>query len=83
MLTTQPVAGILGIMASRQLVRCSRDHLYYTTWWRWGSLKAARFGPVRWQPCPIEHRFRLTRKVDPATVSADALAGAVDASGLP
>ncbi|MDQ6947747.1 MAG: hypothetical protein M3256_16130 [Actinomycetota bacterium] len=70
-------------MATRQLVRCSSGHLYYTTWWPLGSLKAVRLGPVRWQRCPVEHRFRLARKVDQSSISADELAGVVDASGLP
>ncbi|MDQ2728445.1 MAG: hypothetical protein M3Y91_11410 [Actinomycetota bacterium] len=70
-------------MEARQLVRCSRGHLYYTTWWHWASLMAVRVGPVSWQRCPVEDRLRLTRKVDPATVSTDALASAAAASGLP
>ncbi|MGD1052761.1 MAG: hypothetical protein ABR950_02925 [Candidatus Dormibacteria bacterium] len=45
------------------VVRCSRGHLYTTTWIPGGSLKAVRLGTARYQRCPVGKHWALTRPV--------------------
>lgn len=48
----------------RTVVRCSKGHLFWTTWVAGGSLKAVRLGPVtRFQRCPVGHHWALIRPV--------------------
>ena len=48
----------------RPAVRCSKGHLFRTTWIEGGSLKAIRLGPVRrFQRCPVGRHWALVRPV--------------------
>ena len=48
----------------RPAVRCSKGHLFRTTWIEGGSLKAIRLGPVRRvQRCPVGQHWTLVRPV--------------------
>lgn len=48
----------------RAAVRCSKGHLFRTTWIEGGSLKAIRLGPVRrFQRCPVGRHWALVRPV--------------------
>ena len=64
------VVGILVVVQNRRMrrrgyaipgqtvVRCSRGHLFVTTWVEGGSLRAVRLGPTtRYQRCPTCGRF--------------------------
>lgn len=46
-----------------RIVRCKDGHLYHTVWMPLGSLKAIRLGSVRYQRCPVDRRWRWTRRV--------------------
>ena len=72
-------------MPTRVIVRCSAGALYSTVWQPFVSFKALRFGSRRLQRCPVHHRFELTQRVDPATLTEDerAQALATQDSGLP
>ncbi|WP_288336789.1 hypothetical protein [uncultured Gordonia sp.] len=61
---------------NRVIVRCDRGAYYSTIWWPLGSFKAARFGPMRVQRCPVHHAWEKTRRVDPSQLSDDVVAGA-------
>lgn len=44
------------------VVRCSKGHLFTTTWVEGGSLKAVRLGPTkRYQRCPACRRWAIVR----------------------
>jgi hypothetical protein len=48
----------------RTVVRCSKAHLFHTTWIEGGSLKAVRFGPLtRYQYCPIGKHWAIVHPV--------------------
>ena len=46
------------------VVRCSKGHLFETTWIEGGSLKAVRLGPLtRYQRCPVGKHWALVHPV--------------------
>jgi hypothetical protein len=48
----------------RTVVRCSKGHLFRTTWIEGGSLKAVRLGPTtRYQRCPVGHHWAIVHPV--------------------
>jgi hypothetical protein len=48
----------------RTVVRCSKGHLFETTWVEGGSLKAVRLGPLkRYQRCPVGQHWAIVRPV--------------------
>ncbi len=48
----------------RTIVRCSRGHLFTTTWIEGGSLKAIRLGPLtRYQRCPVGKHWAIVHPV--------------------
>jgi hypothetical protein len=48
----------------RTIVRCSKGHLFRTTWVEGGSLKAVRLGPLtRYQHCPIGEHWAIVHPV--------------------
>ena len=48
----------------RTVVRCSKGHLFRTTWVEGGSLKAVRLGPTtRYQHCPIGVHWAIVHPV--------------------
>jgi hypothetical protein len=57
-------------MAAEVTVRCSRGHVFETTWSPLGSLTSLRFGATRLQRCPVGHHWTLVRRVDGAELSA-------------
>jgi hypothetical protein len=45
-------------------VRCSKGHLFTTTWIEGGSLQAVRLGPrTRYQRCPIGGHWAIVHPV--------------------
>jgi len=53
-------------------VRCSRGHLYTSTWVNGGSLKAVRTGVGRrYQRCPVGRHWAMTVRLDPENLSED------------
>jgi hypothetical protein len=53
------------------VVRCRQGHLFKTSWSPLGSLTAIRFGPVRYQYCPVGHHWSLVRRVNDADLTED------------
>ncbi len=48
----------------RSPVRCSKGHLFLTTWVMGGSLTRVRLGPLtRWGRCPVGHHWVTMRPV--------------------
>jgi len=48
----------------KTIVRCSRGHLFTTTWIEGGSLKAVRLGPLtRYQRCPVGRHWSIVHPV--------------------
>jgi hypothetical protein len=45
-------------------VRCSAGHLFTTIWVPFGSLKAVRFSPGRYQYCPVGHHWAIVTRLD-------------------
>jgi hypothetical protein len=45
------------------IVRCHDGHLFTTIWIPGGSLKALRFGPWRYQRCPVGNHWSLVTPV--------------------
>jgi hypothetical protein len=42
------------------VVRCSKGHLFETSWIEGGSFKAVRLGPLtRYQHCPVGHHWAI------------------------
>jgi hypothetical protein len=74
------VVVVLNVAMRRQgysipgetVVRCSKGHLFRTTWIEGGSLKAVRLGPtLRYQRCPVGQHFALIRPVKDADLTDD------------
>ena len=76
------VVGILVVVQNRRMrrqgysipgqtvVRCSRGHLFTTTWIEGGSLRAVRLGPTtRYQYCPVCRRFATIHPVKEADLT--------------
>ena len=54
----------------RTVVRCSKGHLFTTTWIMGGSLKAVRLGPrTRYQYCPVGHHWAIVHPVKGADLT--------------
>ena len=48
----------------KTVVRCSKGHLFWTTWIEGGSLKAVRLGPfTRYQHCPVGKHWAIVHPV--------------------
>jgi hypothetical protein len=48
----------------KTIVRCSKGHLFTTTWIEGGSLKAVRLGPLtRYQRCPVGNHWAIVQPV--------------------
>lgn len=60
----------------QRIVRCSKGHLYTTTWMPLVSFKAIRLGRRRYQRCPVGHHWALAAPVDPDTLSDEERANA-------
>jgi hypothetical protein len=56
------VSGRPGL-AGRIQVRCSKGHVFTTTWSPLGSFTAIRLGGARFQHCPVGHHWALVRPV--------------------
>jgi hypothetical protein len=81
------VVVVLNIMMRRKgygipgktAVRCSKGHLFRTTWIAGGSLKAVRLGPrTRFQHCPVGKHGAIVHPVKEQELSSEdrkALAG--------
>lgn len=56
----------------KTVVRCSKGHLFTTTWIMGGSLKALRLGPrTRYQYCPVGHHWAIVHPVKGADLTDD------------
>jgi hypothetical protein len=54
----------------KTVVRCSKGHLFSTTWIEGGSLKAVRLGPTtRFQHCPVGKHWAIIHPVKDADLS--------------
>jgi hypothetical protein len=54
----------------KTVVRCSKGHLFTTTWIAGGSLKAARLGPrTRYQRCPVGKHWAIVHPVKDADLT--------------
>lgn len=48
----------------KTVVRCSKGHLFMTTWIEGGSLRAIRLGPyTRYQHCPVGKHWAIIHPV--------------------
>jgi hypothetical protein len=48
----------------KTVVRCSKGHLFTTTWIEGGSLRAVKLGPTRrYQHCPVGKHWSVIRPV--------------------
>lgn len=59
------------VVAGEVVVRCSKGHVFTTTWSSLGSLTSVRLGFGRFQRCPVGHHWALVRRVDDSDLSAD------------
>lgn len=50
-------------------VRCSKGHVFTSTWMRWGSFKALRFGFARFERCPVGRHWAFIRPADMDSLS--------------
>jgi hypothetical protein len=56
----------------KTIVRCSKGHLFTTTWIEGGSLKAVRLGPyTRYQHCPIGKHWSIIHPVKDQNLTAE------------
>jgi len=51
------------MVTGKILVRCSRGHVFTTTWSPFGSLTSVRLGFARLQRCPVGQHWSLVRPV--------------------
>jgi hypothetical protein len=50
-------------MGGDTIVRCSRGHLFTTSWIVGSSVKAVRLGSKRYQRCPVCEKWRIVAPV--------------------
>jgi hypothetical protein len=56
----------------KTIVRCSRGHLFTTTWIEGGSLKAIRISPrTRYQRCPVGNHWAIVHPVKEGELTDD------------
>lgn len=58
------------------VVQCSKGHRFTTIWLPGASVKSLRFGPRRFQYCPVGHHWSLVRLVRESDLSARQLRAA-------
>lgn len=58
-------------IAGKVVVRCSKGHVFKTTWSPLGSLTSVRLGSARFQRCPVGHHWALVRPVDDSDLTDD------------
>jgi hypothetical protein len=51
------------------VVRCSKGHIFTTTWVPGVSFKAVRLGLIRFQYCPVGHHWALVTPVNEADLT--------------
>jgi hypothetical protein len=56
-------------IAGEIVVRCSKGHVFKTTWSPLGSLTSIRLGQARFQYCPVGHHWALVRPVSDARLT--------------
>jgi hypothetical protein len=59
------------LLAGDVLVRCSKGHVFKTTWSPFGSLTSIRLGFARFQHCPVGDHWTLVRPVDEADLTPE------------
>ena len=52
-------------------VRCSKGHVFTTTWSPLGSLTAVRLGAARFQRCPVGRHWALVKPVNDSDSTGD------------
>lgn len=56
----------------KTVVRCSKGHLFTTSWIEGGSIKAVRLGPyTRYQHCPVGKHWSIVHPVKDEDLSAE------------
>jgi hypothetical protein len=66
----------------KTVVRCSKGHLFTTTWIEGGSLKAVRLGPyTRYQRCPVGRHWAIVHPVKDDELTDEERRTAAEASG--
>lgn len=56
----------------KTVVRCSKGHLFTTTWIEGGSLKAVRLGPLtRYQRCPVGNHWAIVHPIKDEDLTDD------------
>jgi hypothetical protein len=51
-------------------VRCSKGHVFLTTWVMGGSLTKVRLGPLtRWGRCPVGHHWATMHPIKPSELT--------------
>lgn len=69
------LARATGMKAGTDVVvRCDRGHLFTTIWIPGASIKAVRFGWVRFQRCPVGQHWAFVRQVPEDELSPDQVA---------
>jgi len=56
-------------IAGEVVVRCSKGHVFTTTWSPLGSLASVRLGSARFQRCPVGPHWALVRPVNDADLT--------------
>jgi len=56
-------------LAGKIVVRCSKGHIFTTTWSSLGSLTSIRLGFARFQRCLVGHHWGLVRPVNDSDLS--------------
>jgi hypothetical protein len=51
------------------VARCSKGHVFTTTWSSLGSLSSVRLGTARFQRCPVGHHWALFKPVNDADLT--------------
>jgi hypothetical protein len=57
-------------LSGRIVVRCSKGHLFTTTWSPLGSFTSIRLGTARWQRCPVGNHWSLVKPVNDSELTA-------------
>jgi hypothetical protein len=69
------VARLRGWPMGRDvIVRCRQGHLFTTIWIPFASLKALRFGPWRFQRCPVAVHWTFVTPVKESELTPEEIA---------
>jgi hypothetical protein len=58
-------------VGTETVVRCCAHHVFTTTWTPESAFTMGRYGPMRFQRCPVAHHWSLVTPADAQTLTEE------------